>query len=306
MNRSPRLLLETVRRVRRGAFAAIIATVSLAASMPTLRADETTRRIQEELRKRNLFFGDVDGRATPQLSAALHRYQERKGFSSTGEADTDTLYSLNIAQSGEPPSHLASLPSPTMPPPLDARDGGPTWPDVTVLRSDEARPAPPPSEIEAAIARAERALAVPIATPAPPPASAGVVRRPTDEEMRDYVTRYLDAGQNNREEAELFFYGEHVAFYDEGNVDHTYLARAVNRYDHRWPDRHFVVIGPVTFSASPDGDPDKFVVNFRMGFNVKNPRYTVVGKTDNTWTVAGHDSGSWKIVSMKEQRVREK
>ena len=44
----------------------------------SLRADDTTRQVQEELRKRNLYFGDVDGCRSPQLIAAVRRYQERK------------------------------------------------------------------------------------------------------------------------------------------------------------------------------------------------------------------------------------
>ena len=261
-------------------------------------ADETTRRIQEELRKRNLFFGDVDGRSSVQLAAALHRYQERKGFPSTGEADADTLYSLNIPPSGNapPPRPTVNPPLPTTPTPLDARDGGPTWPDITVLRSDEARPSLASGDTEA--------VATP--TPAPPPASANVLRRPTVEQARDFLTRYLQAGQDNDSAGEMGFYGERVAYYDEGTVDHTYIARDVTRYDHRWPERRFALFDPVTVTASPDGDPDKFVVNFRYGFNVRNSRYAVNGKADNVWTVSTHETGGWKIVSMKEQRVREK
>ncbi len=281
-------------------------TLILTAGCPA-RADEVTRRLQEELRKRNLYFGDVDGRGSSQLAAALHRYQERKGFSSTGEADADTLYSLNIPRPAEVPPRLATAaPSPVAPPPLDARDGGPTWPDVTVLRSDAARPAPPPGDAEAAAARAETALAAPTATPAPPPAAAGVLRRPSVGQVRDFLTRYLQAGQNNDSEGEMQFYGDRVAYYDEGVVDHAYIARDVTRYDHRWPERRFELLEPVTVADSPDGDPDKFVVNFRYGFNVKNARYAVGGKTENVWTVSSHDPGGWKIVSMKEQRVREK
>ncbi len=288
-------------RARRSLLAIVAAAaVVCPVGVRSVRADEVTRRLQEELRKRNLFFGDVDGRVSPQLSAALHRYQERKGFSSTGEADTDTLYSLNIAHPDRTPAHLAAAASPdATPPPLDARDGGPLWPDVTVLRSDEARPTPAAGE-------AETVLAVPTATPAPPPSAAGVMHRATLEQVRDYLTRYLQAGQNNDSGGEMGFYGDRVTYYDEGIVDHTYIARDVTRYDHRWPERRFELIDPVTISGSPDGDPDKFVVNFRYGFHVKNARYTVGGKTDNTWTVSGRDPGDWKIVSMKEQRVREK
>ena len=314
---------------RRWIVPAAVAVAILAVHPPLLRADEITRRVQEELRKRNLYFGDVDGVASIQLAAALHRYQERKGFSPTGEADTDTLFSLNILQPGQTPPprpvvaaniHAENSPpsasSPAVPPPLVSREGGPTaftWPDIVVLRSDAARPSPSPDDAEAAATRAENALAGTgtarthaTPTPAPPPAASGTRRRPTTEEVHDFLTRYLQAGQNNDAGEEMRFYGERVAYYGEGTVDQAYIARDVARYDHRWPERRFALIEPVTISVAPDHDPDKFVVNFRYGFNVRNPRYSVGGKADNVWVVAGPEPAGWKIVSMKEERVREK
>ena len=303
-------------RPRRTALVLALAAGLLAGAAPAGRADEITRRVQEELRKRNLYFGDVDGRGSTQLAAALHRYQERKGFTSTGEADPDTLYSLNVLRPGElPPARPGPAPdtraqnsppdaaiTPSIPGPLRTF----VWPDVTVLRSDAARPAPPPADAEAAAARAEAALAMtsPTGTPAPPPAATGMLHRPTVEQVRDYLARYLQAGERNDPAAELLFYSDRVAYYDEGSVDHAYIARDVGRYDRRWPERRFTLLDPVELSASPDGDPDKFVVNFRYTFNVKNSRYSVGGKTDNVWTVSGHEPDGWKIVSMKEQRVR--
>ena len=78
------------------------------------RADEPTRAVQEELRKRKLYFGDVDGRETPSFLDAVKKYQERKGFAVTGQTDADTLRSLGIS----PPAQEKVLP------------------DVPVLRSD--------------------------------------------------------------------------------------------------------------------------------------------------------------------------
>ena len=101
------------------------------------RADEPTRAVQEELRKRKLYFGDVDGRETPSFLDAVKKYQERKGFAVTGRTDPDTLRSLGI-----------SAPEEEM------------LPDVPVLRSDRnvtatrtaaAAPAvsqPPPTRAE--------------------------------------------------------------------------------------------------------------------------------------------------------------
>src|SRR5256714_15328118 len=59
-------------------------------------ADETVRQVQEELRKRNLYFGNIDGQSSPVLVDALKRYQARKGFTVTGKVDHDTAVSLHV------------------------------------------------------------------------------------------------------------------------------------------------------------------------------------------------------------------
>src|SRR5438876_9448411 len=85
-----------------------------------LRAGEKVRQVQEELRKRNLYFGNVDGQESPELTAALKRYQTRKGFEVTGTADEETSASLHI-ETSVISSNQQSLP------------------DTPVLRSDTAR-----------------------------------------------------------------------------------------------------------------------------------------------------------------------
>jgi peptidoglycan hydrolase-like protein with peptidoglycan-binding domain len=59
-------------------------------------ADEQVRRVQEELRKRHLFYADANGEKSAALSLALKRYQEKKGFSATGAIDAVTLASLGL------------------------------------------------------------------------------------------------------------------------------------------------------------------------------------------------------------------
>ncbi|MGI8821574.1 MAG: peptidoglycan-binding domain-containing protein [Chthoniobacterales bacterium] len=46
----------------------------------TARAEEPLRQVQEELRKRNHFYGDINGRQSSTLTNALKLFQERKGF----------------------------------------------------------------------------------------------------------------------------------------------------------------------------------------------------------------------------------
>ncbi len=93
----------------------------------SLRADEGIRQVQEELRKRNLYFGDIDGQSTEELTGALKRYQKRKGFEVTGTICADTAASLRIqstiASTDKDPSEWEDLPldpePPAEPPPAE-------------------------------------------------------------------------------------------------------------------------------------------------------------------------------------------
>ena len=63
---------------------------------PPLLAQDEVRSVQEELRRRSLYFGNVDGRESAELAEATRRYQRRKGFTATGKPDRDTLRSLGL------------------------------------------------------------------------------------------------------------------------------------------------------------------------------------------------------------------
>lgn len=87
---------------------------------PSSWADEGIRQVQEELRKRNLYFGDIDGQRSDELTGALERYQKRKGFAVTGTICADTAASLRIqttiASTDKDPSEWEDLPIDPEPP----------------------------------------------------------------------------------------------------------------------------------------------------------------------------------------------
>jgi len=103
--------------------------VALLATTSPVQADETTRRVQEELRKRNLYFGDTDGQSTDELTGALKRYQKRKGFEVSGTICADTAASLRIQ------STIASTDK-------DSSE----WEDLPIDPEPPAEP-PPPSHV---------------------------------------------------------------------------------------------------------------------------------------------------------------
>jgi peptidoglycan hydrolase-like protein with peptidoglycan-binding domain len=64
----------------------------------TVFAHDDVRKVQEELRKRHLFFGSINGQTSTALTAAIVSYQAKKGFPRTGLIDSQTLESLGLVR----------------------------------------------------------------------------------------------------------------------------------------------------------------------------------------------------------------
>jgi len=228
------------------------------------RADEETRQVQEELRKRHLFFRDIDGRPGPELAMALKRYQQRKGFAQTGVADEVTLYSLGIGEPAPPAEGVHDLP------------------DVPVLKSDaalhEPRPAPPP------VPTKEQ--------------SAGDT---TKAEIRNFLRRYFDASETPSPDDELAFYADRVEYFDHGVVDKPYIRNELAVYDQRWPSRKYTLGDSLRVVHSGNNTIAKIRVVFEVANTEHNRRAN--GRTDDTFNLA-KSGDSLEIVSIKEARVR--
>jgi peptidoglycan hydrolase-like protein with peptidoglycan-binding domain len=227
-------------------------------------ADEETRQVQEELRKRHLFFRDIDGRSSQEYAMAVKRYQQRKGFAQTGVADEATLYSLGIGEPAPPAEGVHDLP------------------DVPVLKSDaalrEPRPAPPPAPTKAQ--------------------NAGNV---TKAEIRDFLRRYFDACQSPSPDDELAFFAERVEYFDHGVVDRSYIRNELAVYDQRWPSRTYTIGDSLRIVRTGNNTVARIRVNFQVA-NVEHDR-KASGRTDDTFNLAKRGD-SLEIVSIKEERVR--
>lgn len=241
----------------------LIATALLGGGAPQLRADDITRQVQEELRKRNLYFGDIDGRVSPSVCGALTSYQQRKGFVANGVLTEETLRSFGL----RPPSASAA-----------------TWPDLPVLKSDVAVAAPAPAPIF------------------PPPASALAIKpEASADRARLFVEKYLLAGQSNDPAAEAAMYADRVDYFDSGKVSRAFVERDIRRYNQRWPERYFAIEGKVRLL--PTGEPDRVKVKLTYRFNVKGRKYSVEGKVGTTYTLMGDQPENWRIVRVREHRI---
>ena len=248
------------------------------------RADETMRQVQEELRKRNLYFGNIDGQTSPVLVDALKRYQTRKGFAVTGNVDEDTATSLHI----QPTTGATAT----------------ALPDMPVLKSD----------IESALPESQRlalqkeAEEKPDLTPSPPPPAESPApgQDLTPERVTKLVQDYLRDAATSDVAAQVKYFAFPVRYFDHGTVSQQLVTEDTGNYVKRWPERKYTLTGPVNFFAA--GKEGETAVEFTITFELRNAARTAknraFGKTTNWWTIQAQGD-ELKIVAIREARIRE-
>ena len=227
-------------------------------------ADEETRQVQEELRKRHLFFRDIDGRQSPEYAMALKRYQQRQGFAQTGSADEVTLYSLGIGEAASP------------------AEGARELPDVPVLKSDAALHEPRPTHAPA---------------PTKEQNAGGVAKG----EILNFLRRYFDACRSPNPDDELAFYAERIEYFDHGVVDKLYIRNELAVYDQRWPNRKYALADSLLVVRPGNNTIANIQVAFDVAN--PEPSRKASGRTDDTIQLLKRGD-SLEIVSIKEARVR--
>src|SRR4051794_29323255 len=249
-----------------------------------LRADGGIRSIQEELRRRNLYFGDIDGQMSEQLRAALKRYQERKGLSVTGETDEETSSSLRV-----------TIPAAVKAQPVHG------WPDTTVLKSDEA-PKISEAQQQALQEKAIAELIVDPPDPPPPAESPPKSQELSPDRIKNLVEAFLRDAETDDVDLQIRYFDFPVAYFDHGTVGRDFVRLDTLNYVKRWPERHYVLEGPITAQPKKDNETS---VEFTITFSVKNKRNAVTGKTRNYWSVRADSLDSVKIFQIRERRTRE-
>ena len=244
-----------------------------------VRADEKIRQAQEELRKRNLYFGNVDGQQSPELSGALKRYQTRKGFAATGSVDNETAASLHIQTTAVSQSNL---------------------PDLPVLRSDAARELPAAQRIALERAADENADSAP--SPYPPAEAPDPGQNLTPERVTRLVTDYLRDAETDDVAAQVKYFAYPILYFDHGSVEEPFVLKDVRNYLKRWPERRYTLSQPVSFfAAEREGETN---VEFLIAYEVRNGNHAALGRTRNWWTLRA-EGDELKIVAIREQRLRE-
>jgi Putative peptidoglycan binding domain len=260
----------------------ILLAVLLIATTVRLSADEPTRRAQEELRKRNLYFGDINGQTNPELAEAIKRYQARKGFNPSGELDEETASSLKIriAESQNTPQPL---------------------PDVPVLKSDVARDLAEPDHATLQVATEEEptSSATPVAPPAEPPSKTEELQ---GQRVTKFVQDYLHDAEGDDVDLQVRYYAFPVQYFDHGRASRDFVTKDTRNYVKRWPQRKYTLIGPVRFVPVEKGR--KLQVEFTIAFSVAKGKQVANGKTRNLWTIQSGPK-NFEILAINEQRLHD-
>lgn len=245
-------------------------------------ADDRVRQVQEALRKRHLYFGDIDGRDNAELQNALKRYQERKGLAVTGDVDAVTAASLGL-------SNRVSVATANM------------LPDEPVLPHHFARALT--AEQRVAFERQAEDVGA-SASPAPPAESPPPAENFTPERVTQFVEAYLRDGETNNPTAQTKYYAFPLRYMEDGVQDAAWVERDQATQIHHWPRRKFMLASPVTlFSTGGAGEAH---VEFTYAFEeARNDSHIARGKARQNWTVRA-DGDQMKITQIDEEIVRDR
>jgi peptidoglycan hydrolase-like protein with peptidoglycan-binding domain len=89
-------------------------------SLMLARADQMIESVQQALKDQGFYYGEITGQMSPDLTAAIRRYQIRGGLQVNGQLNSETLQSLRINSSAAAqPAAKPASPSPALSGPGD-------------------------------------------------------------------------------------------------------------------------------------------------------------------------------------------
>ena len=284
--------------------------LSLAAAV---RADDNVRDVQTKLREEGFYSGEIDGAYSSNFSAALSRYQIRKGLPISGQLDAETSEALGAKPAVGRSTAATEQSSETW---RRLRKGERRM-STTARRSETAateaqeRSSPtdnetpttgsetPPRSVPAAKARTSAETTEPVSAPPAIVADNGPAAPEfSSERLRDYVAAFVLAGLDKNVGAETEFFADRVEYYDSGTMDREKIREDLKRYDERWPERHFWVAGAINIEPQSE---NRVRVTFPLGFKLRNGNKNSSGKINKTLVLeaAGDD---FQIVAVNERK----
>ena len=206
-------------------------------SIPRFHADDQIAAVQEKLKSRGLYYGEVNGENSNETAAAITRFQVRSGFQVTGELNEETLQSLGL--------------EPSQPVGRAADDSAPKIEAWRALREQDREFLKQTTSSQPTEQAPDQISDVSL----------------TDQ-IRDFVAGFVVAGISSDVEAELQFYADMADYYDSGFVSKDFIRNDILRYNQKWPVRRYWLEGDIDILNGMEAD--RIEVRFQIRYVVRN------------------------------------
>ena len=239
-------------------------------SITRFHADDQIAAVQEKLKSRGFYYGEVDGENSNETAAAITRFQVRNGFQVTGELNEETLRSLGLTLS--------------QPLQQDAENSGPKIEAWRALREQDREFLRQTTSSQPAEQTSNQSFDVSLM-----------------DQIRDFVAGFVVAGITSDVEPELQFYADEADYYDSGLVDKDFIRNDILRYNQKWPVRQYWLEGDVRILDGTEADSIK--VQFQIRYVVQNQQTESRGTAVKTLKLRKIQDGL-EIVSVREKTLK--
>jgi Putative peptidoglycan binding domain len=233
-----------------------------------LYADTQLAAVQEMLKARGFYSGEVNGKKNNETAAAITRFQVQSGLEVTGRLNEETVQSLGLEPSN----------------------------DIDPTEDDHSR-------IEAWRALREQDREFLRQTAAGQEGSDEEGQTPqanSIEQIRDFIAGFVVAGISEDVEPELQFYAEQADYYDSGMVSKDFIRKDILRYNQKWPMRRYWLDGEIQVLNQLGEDPIE--VRYQIKYVVQNQERESSGKAVKTLTLQKTRDGL-AITSVREKTL---
>jgi peptidoglycan hydrolase-like protein with peptidoglycan-binding domain len=207
-------------------------------SIPDFHADDQIAAVQEKLKSRGFYYGEVDGENNNETAAAITRFQVRSGFQITGELNEETLRSLGLELS------------------------------QPVGQNEENDSAPKIEAWRALLEQDREFLKQTTASQRSERTTDQFFDASRMDQIRDFVAGFVVAGITSDVEPELQFYADKAEYYDSGLVSKDFIRNDILSYNQKWPVRRYWLEGDVRILNEMEAG--SIEVSFQIRYVVRN------------------------------------
>lgn len=248
----------------------------------SLLAGDNVRMVQSRLKLGGFYSGEVSGVYNSDTAAAVTRYQIRNGLRITGKLDSQTSNALGVA------ADKSAIPTPKF--------GEDVW---RYLRKSDQEYIKRLMAEDAGSTQPRKSPTHSVSAPAPA-SSPALPLSFNRERLRDYVGAFVLAGLDPEVGSETEFFADRVDYFGEHHVAREKIRRDLERYNNRWPERGFWLVGELEVTPVKE----KLRVTFPLRYELRNRSRRLSGMVWKTLILEKAGDDDLQVVAVNERKAR--